>query len=91
MSEIKLSKGHKLGLKKAKTKVDKLAEKLAEDYDLESEWDGNTLVFERSGLSGQLEVTKDAVNLQVKLGFLMAAFKPKIEEQLKANLDKFVV
>ncbi len=90
MSEIHLSKSHKLGLKKAKAKVDKLAEQLAEDFDLESEWDGNTLNFQRTGISGQLEVTKDHIELSMKLGFLMAAFKPKIEEQLKANLDKFL-
>ncbi len=90
MSEINLTKKHKLGLKKAKTKVGKLAEALAEDYQLESEWDGDSLVFQRPGVSGQLDVSKDEVQLTMKLGFLMAAFKSKIEDQLKANLDKFV-
>ncbi len=91
MSEINLGKKHKLGLTKAKAKVNKLAKQLEADYDLQSEWDGDTLVFERAGLSGQLEVTKDNVQLNMKLGFLMAAFKPKIEEQLKTNLDKWIV
>lgn len=90
MSEINLTKQHKLGLKKAKAKVNKLADQLAQDYDLESEWEGDSLVFQRAGVSGQLDVSKDEVQLTMKLGFLMAAFKSKIEAQLKANLDKFV-
>lgn len=91
MSEINITKKHKLGLKKAKAKVNKLADQLAQDYDLESEWDGDSLVFQRAGVSGQLDVSKDEVQLVMKLGFLMAAFKPKIEAQLISNLDKFVV
>jgi putative polyhydroxyalkanoate system protein len=90
MSEINLTKQHKLGLKKAKAKVSKLADQLAQEYDLESEWDGDSLIFQRAGVSGQLDVSKDEVQLTMKLGFLMAAFKPKIEASLKANLDKFV-
>jgi putative polyhydroxyalkanoate system protein len=90
MSEINISKSHKLGTTKARAKVTKLAKQLEADYDLRSQWEGDTLVFDRAGLSGQLQVAKDQVHLTVKLGFLMAAFKPKIEEQLKANLDKFV-
>ncbi len=90
MSEILLNKKHKLGMTKAKAKVNKLAKQLETDYDLQSQWEGDTLVFERAGVSGHLAVTKDEVTLQMKLGFLMAAFKPKIEEQLKNNLDKLI-
>jgi Putative polyhydroxyalkanoic acid system protein (PHA_gran_rgn) len=35
-----------------------------------------------------LVVTADNVSLDVTLGFLLKAFKPKIEEQLKANMNK---
>jgi putative polyhydroxyalkanoate system protein len=90
MSDIHLSKKHKLGTAKAKAKVTKLAKQLEADYDLQSEWDGDTLVFERAGLHGQLAVTKDSVTLDMRLGFLMSAFAAKIEEQLKTNLDKFI-
>jgi putative polyhydroxyalkanoate system protein len=89
MADIKLNKAHKLGLKKAKVAAQKLADQLADDYDLECEWDGDTLCFKRTGLTGSLEVSKDSFDLDVHLGFLLSAFAPKIEEQIKKNLDKF--
>ena len=58
---------------------------------MESEWEGNTLSFERSGVSGQLQVTKDSVTVDAKLGFLLSAFKPRIEEQINKNFDKYFV
>lgn len=90
MADIHLEQKHKLGIKKAKVKAQKLADQLEADYDLSSEWDGNTLNFERAGLNGALEVTKDAIVLDIKLGFLMSAFAGKIETQIKSNLAKFV-
>jgi putative polyhydroxyalkanoate system protein len=90
MADIHLEKKHKLGIKKAKTKAQKLADQLAADYDLQSQWDGDTLMFERSGVSGSLLVSKDNIELDMKLGFLMSAFAPKIQEQIQANLDKFL-
>ena len=89
MADIALQRKHKLGLKKAKDAAQKVADELAEAFDMESEWEGNTLSFERSGVSGQLLVTKDSVSVDAKLGFLLSAFKPKIEEQINKNFDKY--
>jgi putative polyhydroxyalkanoate system protein len=89
MADISLQRKHKLGLKKAKEAAQKVADELAESFDMESEWDGNTLNFERSGVNGQLVVTKDGVAVDAKLGFLLSAFKPKIEEQINKNFDKY--
>ena len=89
MADISLERKHKLGLKKAKEAAQKVADELAESFDMESEWDGNTLNFERSGVNGQLVVTKDGVAVEAKLGFLLSAFKPKIEEQINKNFDKY--
>lgn len=43
--------------------------------------------FVRSGVSGELVVTEDRFDLQLKLGFLLGAYSAKIEEKIKANLD----
>ena len=58
---------------------------------MESEWDGNTLRFERSGVNGKLVVTKDSVAVDAKLGFLLSAFKPKIEAHINDNFDRYFV
>jgi putative polyhydroxyalkanoate system protein len=89
MSDIKLHRKHAIGLKKAKAAAQKVADELAEQFDIESEWEGNTLQFQRSGVSGSLTVSKDTVALDAKLGFLLSAFKPRIEEQINRNFDKY--
>ncbi len=89
MADIVLNRKHKLGLKKAREAAQKVADDLAESFDMESEWDGNTLRFERSGVNGKLVVTKDSVAVDAKLGFLLSAFKPKIEAHINENFDKY--
>ncbi len=49
--------------------------------------DVDEVVFERSGVSGLLRVTKDSFDLTAKLGFLLGAFKDKIEAEIVKNLD----
>ncbi len=89
MADIEVQREHALGLKKAKAAAQKVADEMAESFDMESEWEGNTLNFSRSGVTGQLVVTKNSVEMTAKLGFLLSAFKPKIEAQIESNFDKY--
>jgi putative polyhydroxyalkanoate system protein len=89
MADMQLQRDHTLGLKKAKAAAQKVADEMAESFDMESEWEGNTLFFSRSGVTGELKVTKNSVEVVAKLGFLLAAFKPKIEAQISKNFDKY--
>jgi len=43
--------------------------------------------FARSGVSGTLVVTNDGFELKAKLGFLVSAYKDKIEAEIGKNLD----
>jgi Putative polyhydroxyalkanoic acid system protein (PHA_gran_rgn) len=36
-----------------------------------------------------MTVSKNSVEVNAKLGFLLAAFKPKIEAQISKNFDKY--
>lgn len=91
MSEIHLHRKHTIGLKKAKVAAQKVADDLAQEYGMESEWDGNVLRFSRSGVEGALEVAKDSVVLDAKLGFLLSAFRGRIEEHVNENFDRYFV
>ena len=46
--------------------------------------------FTRSGVSGTLMVDKDTFVLTAKLGFLLGAFKDKIESEIVKNLDALI-
>ena len=43
--------------------------------------------FTRSGVNGELKVTKDRFELDARLGFLLGAFKDRIEGEIVKNLD----
>ena len=90
MSDIKLVRPHSLPLTKAKALAQKTADALAAEYDLASEWHGNTLRFHRSGVDGQMHVTDSEIRLDVTLGLLLKAFKGKIAGHIERTLDELL-
>jgi putative polyhydroxyalkanoate system protein len=90
MSDIKMIKFHSLPISKARALVQKAADALAEEYDLTSEWHGNTLRFHRSGVEGQMQVTEAEIHLDVTLGFLLRPFRSKFVERIEHNFDRLL-
>lgn len=88
MAGIHIERAHSMPLKKARDAAEDFAKRLNEKFELESEWNGDTLHFERSGVSGTLALTKSAVTIDVKLGFLLSAFAGTMEGHIKDNLDQ---
>jgi putative polyhydroxyalkanoate system protein len=89
MSTIEVKRDHTLGLKKARVAAQRVADEMEREFGMTSEWDGNVLRFTRTGVSGELVVQKSHVELHAKLGFLLAAFKGRIEEQIHRNFDEY--
>lgn len=90
MSEISIKRAHHSTLADAKKMAEKIAAKLEEQYQLQSSWSGDTMNFTRSGLKGTLDVTVKELLIDVKLGFLMAAFKGPIHAAMEKNLDSLI-
>ncbi len=88
MADISIRQTHKLPHKKAKAAAQKVADQMAEEYDMASEWDGDVLLFKRSGVSGSLTLSDKEAHLEVFLGFLFKAFAPTIEEKVAAKMKK---
>ncbi len=44
-------------------------------------------MFQRSGVSGQLELDGDAVEIRMKLGFLLAMFRGAFEAEIHKFFD----
>ena len=91
MPDIQIKREHALGLAEARKIAFKWAEMAEEKFDMECTYEeGKTqdlVSFTRSGVDGTLEVTKDHFSLHAKLGFLLGAFKGKIESEIVKNLD----
>jgi putative polyhydroxyalkanoate system protein len=90
MSDINLARPHSLPLAKAKALAQKTADARAKEYDLTSEWHGDTLRFHRSGVEGQMHVTDSAIRLDVSLGLLLKAFKGSIARHIENHLDELL-
>jgi putative polyhydroxyalkanoate system protein len=88
MADIHIVRAHGMALKKARDAANDLAAKLQDKFDLTSEWEGDTLNFQRPGVTGSLAITKSEVVIDVRLGLLLSAFKGAMEEQIGEQLDK---
>ena len=88
MSEIRVTRAHGVTLKRARKGAERIAEELGEEFGLDHEWDGNTLRFQRMGVSGHIEVGKKEVEICVKLGFLLIALRPRIEHEINRFCDE---
>ena len=94
MADIHIEREHAMSFAEARKAAFKWAEQAEEKFDMACTYaEGKTLdevSFTRSGVSGTLTVTKDRFELQAKLGFLLGAFKDKIEGEIVKNLDALI-
>ncbi len=91
MPELHILRQHSLGLPKARKIAFEWAEKAEKDLSMECTYqEGKTsddVEFSRSGVKGTLKVTAEKFELNVTLGFLLGAFKGRIESEIVKNLD----
>jgi putative polyhydroxyalkanoate system protein len=88
MADIDLIRPHSLPIAEARARVQKTADELAIEHDLSSEWSGNILRFDRTGLHGEMHVTPSEVRLQVNLGFLLKPLKGTFLSEIERKLDR---
>jgi len=88
MSEIQLVKPHSLPVEKAKALVQKAVDGLADEHKLNTEWHGDTLHFDRSGVHGQTHVTDSEIRFHATLGLLMRPFRAKLIDHIESEFDK---
>jgi putative polyhydroxyalkanoate system protein len=88
MSKIDIRRKHGSSLKAAKAAVDKTAQAMGKKFAIESEWEGDTLHFQRSGVNGKIHVTKVEVRVHAELGFLLGMMRTAIESEIEKQLDE---
>lgn len=94
MADIHITRQHHLGLAEARKLAFRWAEVAEQKLDMECTYEeGKTsdlVSFTRSGVNGELKVTKDKFVLDARLGFLLGAFKHRIETEIVKNLDQLL-
>ena len=89
MATITFERAHHMGLDDARAATQRIADEMRSDYGVDSRWEGDALVFTRSGLSGVLNVSADTIRLEAKLGFLFSTYKARIAEHLDRNFSQY--
>ena len=88
MSKIHLRRGHDLTPKAARRKVERVADVLARKFDAECTWKGDVLSVDHPSVNGKVTVGKNDVVVEARLGFLVAIFRDRIDEELARILDE---
>ncbi len=91
MADLHILRHHKLGLTEARKIAFRWAEEVENDFGMRCTYEeGRTadeVTFTRTGVDGTLAVSKDHFELHARLGFLVGAFKGKIESEIVKKLD----
>lgn len=88
MADIHIVQDHQLSAEQARAAANQVADKLAAEFDLACQWDGDVLRFERSGVDGTLTLAPRQARMQLKLGFLYSAFSSAIESKIADKMRK---
>ena len=92
MADLHILREHALGFARAREVALHWAEQVEEEFGMECTYEegesADTLQFKRSGVQGVLQVTRDRFELNAKLGFLLGAFKDRIETEVVKMLDR---
>ena len=91
MADLHIVRKHTLGLAKARKIAFDWAEQVEREFSMECTYEegrsADLVRFTRSGVQGELQVTKDRFELDARLGFLLGAFKGRIEAEIVKMLD----
>jgi len=86
MSDINITQPHSLEPEAARAAAEQVAQRIAKEFDLACTWQGDTLRFGRSGVEGTLTLAGNKAHMNIKLGFLMGAFKSAIEAKVAEKM-----
>jgi putative polyhydroxyalkanoate system protein len=91
VADLHILRNHTLGLSAARKLAFQWAEQVESDFGMSCTYEegrsADEVCFTRPGVEGTLAVTKDRFELTAKLGFLVGAFKSRIESEIVKMLD----
>lgn len=94
MADLHIHREHHLGLEGARAVAREWALHVQQEFDMQCVFahgkEGDSVQFSRSGVNGTLQVGAEAFELRAKLGFLLGAFKGRIEAEIVKNLDELL-
>ena len=87
MANIHIKQQHNLAHDEARKRVEEIAKDLKEKLNADYAWNGESLRFKRKGASGSIDLSNEFIELNIKLGMMLAPMKGKIESAIREKLD----
>ncbi len=90
MPVIEVTRQHGLGIDRARTGVQAVAERLQAELKARYRWEGDILCIDCPGASGRISVTASQLNVSIQLSWLLAPAKRGIERSINKYLDEYL-
>ena len=88
MATIHIKRAHHLDNETVRKEIQDLAEKLSKDLSAKYSWEGDRLVFKRSGANGHIDIRAGEVDIEIKLGMMLTPLKGAVEKTVTSYLDE---
>lgn len=88
MPSIDIRRPHRLSQTDAHAVIDKVAARMREKFDVKTQWQNDSLAFERQGISGRIAIGSDEIHVTAQLGMLFSPLKGMIEQEIRRKLDE---
>jgi putative polyhydroxyalkanoate system protein len=88
MATVDIRRAHDLGKDGARKAVERMTREARDMVGIEYEWEGDVVKFSRPGASGSIRADAREVCVSVSLGWGLGLLKGRIENEIKAYLDR---
>lgn len=88
MSNIDMHAHHSLSREDAQSAANRLAADLAEKFDINWNWSGDHIHFDRPGVDGTITVRESEIRIKARLGLVLMFLKGRIEEEIVSYLSE---
>ena len=68
-------------------RVERMSRALASKFGAECRWQGDVLAIEHPNVNGTISIAGEEIVVEAKLGFLLAMFRDRVDEELVRVLD----
>jgi len=85
---MQVKREHQLGKDEVRQRVDSLSASLAAKLNVRTDWRGDEMHFNGSGVNGCIAVSEDCIDVDVKLGFALKLMEPTIRSWIDDALDE---
>jgi len=90
MADIELTRSHSMRFDDARTAVERVAQQLETDLEVDYEWDDDTLRFDGAGADGQIVVDTDTIEILIDLSAFLQPMRGRIKEEAGHYLDQYL-